>query len=159
MYREVIKTDYFDISNHINLNNQREVGIWCKSSQTMTPELVEQNVASIGLIGTLFTQVNEIDNKVASFYAGYEYKQNIVYVIGIVDPGLQNYMEIWKKDAAILFDNSIKRGNKIIHIKLSSVNVELVPWLDNEVKAKKHPDYFVWTISSDEIKPYIDKYI
>lgn len=157
-YRDLTEKDYEALVDYSNKNNERERGIWCKTDEAWTIEREQAFMDKIKERGTLFTQVNEVDGVVLTAYAGWEMDHHMVFGMGIVNPDLPDYFDVWRRDAARAMEQALLRGNIDIRFSPSSVDNELVDWLENEVGARKHPAFMSWKVRADVVQQYIDKY-
>lgn len=157
MYRNTaVDDDYRQIAEYSNLNNKREIGVWCKTENDWVWEDSKGVVNKKGENFKLFFQVNDSGTKVVSFFVAFEYKSGISFFVGIVDPSMENYMDVWRYDAALCFDYAVKSGFKEIRILLSDDNNEIVDWMEKEVCMTRVNNMFVWIINTKKVKDYIN---
>lgn len=159
IYRDIQEKDYQIIADFSNINALSDYPIWCKTCG-WDSERVSDSIQHFKDKGNkLVTQVHEIDGKLISAYGGWDYKDRTIFELGVVDPSLPDYFDVWRKDTAKLFKDAFDRGSNYIYIRLTDDQSELVPWQENELNMTRHHTYLVWTASKEEMQPYIDKYL
>lgn len=156
IYREVNPSDYYILAKFMHKNNLRKRGIWCKSNENTTPEALRSGVEKAFHLGTLKTQIHEVDGKIQSFSSCFEALKRAVYSLAIVDPDLPNYKEVWCKDIANMARNSLKREVITFYAHLSNLDNEVATWIEKEVKMKRVKPFIVWKADAAVIKEWID---
>lgn len=157
IYRNISDSDYQIIADYSNINAESEKPLWCKThgwDKTRVSGFIEKFTDK-----KLVSQTHEVNGKIISCFAGWEYKDRTMFELGVVDTALTDCFDIWRQDTAILFKTAFDRGSKYIHIRLTDDTCQLVAWMENELKMTRHHTHMIWTGSKEDIKPYIDQYL
>lgn len=156
IYREVKPSDYNVLAKFMHKNNLRKRGIWCKSKEDIGPEALRHSVEDAFHLGTLKTQIHEVDGKIQSFFMCFEALKRAVYSLAIVEPDLPNYKEVWCRDISKMASNSIKRGVVTFYAHLSNIDNEVITWIEKDIKMKRVNPFFVWKADTSVIQEWID---
>ena len=157
MYRQAIDSDYQQVAQYKLKNNQLDNPIWCKTYDFWTGSLIKARLAIEGLRGQIVTDVHEEDGKVLSFFAGFEHRANVTYMIGVVDLDQPDPIGLWRRDAAKTLAGALERGAETIRLRFNdSPCWARDVWAEQEIGFVKHPTANMWKATADTVQAYVN---
>ena len=157
LYRPLERPDCAAIARHYNRNLGCADPLWCASGAPWDARRVwlHRTLLALRGRGTAIAVVHVVDGRVHSYFGGYERGGRATYSIGVVDLGLPEPMDTWRRDSAHAFDGSLGRGVDEFRVTASSDRARYVGWMEREVGMRRLEGQTIWVACGATMRAYV----